>query len=114
MTLWGIKVETLLGLSVLGAVHTRRTARSACRRPPQPGGRLAANVLLYPRGNGPLAAIANRINTWGIKKGILVRPYQAEEVLEILRRTGFQIGEAKVSGNCLNVLAVKPVAPPAA
>lgn len=75
----------------------------------KPGGTLAANVLLYPRGQGLLARIANRINDWGMRKGILYRPYQADEVRQLVRAAGFEIVSDEVSGNCLNLLARKPV-----
>ncbi len=46
----------------------------------KPGGTMAANVLLHPRGGWPLKPIADRINRWGIRKGILFTPYDVEDV----------------------------------
>lgn len=83
------------------------------RRVLKPNGTLAANVLLYPRAGGLLARIATRINDWGMRKGILYRPYQADEVRQLVRDAGFEIMSDEVSGNCLNLLARKP-APSAA
>jgi ubiquinone/menaquinone biosynthesis C-methylase UbiE len=74
----------------------------------KPGGTLAANVLLYPRGLAPLRAIANRINNWGIRKGILYTPYQRDDIRARIVAAGFEVREESVSGNCYNVLAVKP------
>jgi ubiquinone/menaquinone biosynthesis C-methylase UbiE len=74
----------------------------------EPGGTLAANILLYPRGVGPLAAIARRINDWGIRKGILVTPYTVDEVNAHLTRAGFVVDESSTSGNCYFVVARKP------
>ena len=72
---------------------------------------LAANVLLYPRTPWPFGAIANRINHWGIRKGILVTPYEAPDILERFRRAGFAIERSQIAGNCLNVWARKPAVP---
>jgi ubiquinone/menaquinone biosynthesis C-methylase UbiE len=80
------------------------------RRVLKPGGTLAANVLLYPRGSGPLAAIANRINTWGIQKGILVTPYRREDIRQRIVGAGLLVVSDQVSGNCYDVLARKPEA----
>lgn len=75
----------------------------------KPGGVLAANVLLYPEGGGPLANIADRINAWGIRKGILFTPYRAEDVRARLQAAGFEIVEEARRGNCHEVRARKPV-----
>jgi ubiquinone/menaquinone biosynthesis C-methylase UbiE len=74
----------------------------------KPGGTLAANALLYPRGQGVLAKVATRINDWGMKKGILYRPYHAQEVRELLLAAGFEVVSDQVSGNCLNILVRRP------
>jgi len=74
----------------------------------KPGGRLAANVLLYPAGPWPLRQIAERINTWGIKKGILYSPYHIEDVRSRLVAAGFEIQVEERVGNCYNVIGHKP------
>lgn len=76
----------------------------------KPGGRFAANVLLYPRGVQPFRAIAQRINDWGIRKGILYTPYEQSDIRARIVAAGFGIVEDSVSGNCYNVLARKPEA----
>lgn len=75
----------------------------------KPGGSLAANVLLYPEGKGLLASIANRINVWGAKKGILVTPYHRDDIRKHFLDAGFEIASEAVSGNCYNVLLRKPI-----
>ncbi len=77
----------------------------------KPGGTLAANVLLYPRGRWPLKNIAERINRWGIRKGILYTPYEQQDVRQRVVNAGFEITFEEVSGNCYNVRARKPEAP---
>lgn len=72
-----------------------------------PGGSLAVNVLLYPRGRGLLSKIAEAINNWGIKKGILVTPYEKEVAKNKIIAAGFEIREESVSGNCYSVLAIR-------
>jgi len=76
----------------------------------KPGGQLAVNVLLEPVGEGVLARIARAINRWGMRKGILVRPYEQAEVEQLFRAAGFEISFVQRSGNCLNLLARRPVA----
>lgn len=76
----------------------------------KPGGTLAANVLLYPQGGWPFKGIAQRINDWGIRKGILYTPYEQADIRERIVRAGFTIESEAVSGNCYNVLARKPAA----
>ena len=74
----------------------------------KPGGTLAANVLLYPRGRWPLKAIAERINRWGIQKGILYTPYEQGDILRRFLDVGFDLVSDGVSGNCYNLLVRKP------
>ncbi len=74
----------------------------------KPGGTLAFNVLLFPNKNNILGSVANRINAWGIKKGILNTPYTKENVTEILEQIGFESIELKVHGNSCNYLIRKP------
>src|SRR5437868_7637290 len=74
----------------------------------KPGGTLAANVLLYPRTIQPFRAIAERIDDWGIRKGILYTPYHREEVRQRLTAAGFELVSERVTGNCYDVIARKP------
>lgn len=75
----------------------------------KPGGTLAANVLLYPRTRWPFNRIAQRINDWGIRKGILYTPYHRDELRDKIIATGFELISESVSGNCYNVLCRKPI-----
>jgi SAM-dependent methyltransferase len=72
------------------------------------GGTLAANVLLYPRGPWPFNRIANCINRWAIRKGILYTPYELENIRQKIVNTGFEVVSESVSGNCYNVMCRKP------
>lgn len=74
----------------------------------KPGGLFAANVLLYPKGPQPLKWIAERINAWGIRKGILYTPYYSDDISQRLLKVGFLLLSQEKSGNCFNVLAQKP------
>src|SRR3989338_4935539 len=74
------------------------------------GGTLAGNVLLHPRGrSGPFKYIANRINTWGIERGILISPHSESHIRELLLEVGFQIVSVEVSGNCMEFLGRRPL-----
>jgi ubiquinone/menaquinone biosynthesis C-methylase UbiE len=74
----------------------------------RPGGVMAANVLLFPTGRWPLRHIAERINMWGMKKGILYTPYEYKDVRERISKAGLEIISENISGNCYDVLARKP------
>ena len=97
-------------VSVANAIHCFADLDSALKelnRTLKPNGTMACNVLLHPRGPRPLRWIANQINRWGIKKGILVTPYAADEFLTRLRAAGFQIKMHRICGNSMNVVATR-------
>lgn len=97
--------------NIANAVHCLPEVDASLRsvwRVLKPGGSLAANVLLYPRGPWPLRGIAERINRWGMRKGILVTPYEEADIRQRFVAAGFQIVSERVSGNCYEVLARKP------
>jgi ubiquinone/menaquinone biosynthesis C-methylase UbiE len=97
--------------NVANAVHCFPDVDAALReifRVLKPRATLAANVLLYPSGPAPLRRIAERINAWGMRKGILMSPYEQEDVRRKLAATGFEVTAEKRSGNTYNVLARKP------
>lgn len=70
-------------------------------------GTLAGNCLLYPKGNSVMDKIANSINAWGAKKGILQRPYHIEELRTYLENAGFKIITENSYGNCYDFVAQK-------
>ncbi len=71
-------------------------------------GTLATNALLYPQGVWPFKQIAQRIDDWGIRKGILYTPYHREEMRRYVVGAGFEVASENVSGNCYDVVARKP------
>lgn len=103
--------------NIANAVHCFPDVDGALRdifRVLKPGGTLAANVLLYPRGPWPLKRIAERINRWGMRKGILYTPYWRDDIHKRILDAGFETVSETVSGNCYNVLVRKPTSPPPA
>jgi ubiquinone/menaquinone biosynthesis C-methylase UbiE len=75
----------------------------------KPNGQLAVNVLLFPRTFWPFNRIAERINQWGIKKGILYTPYEQADIRQKFIDSGYEILTESVSGNCLNILCCKKI-----
>jgi len=75
----------------------------------KPGGTLAANVLLYPSGFAPLRWAAQKINDWGIRKGILYSPFHIEELRAKVLAAGYEIASEFTSGNTWNVVLRKPL-----
>lgn len=73
----------------------------------KPGGTLAGNVLIYPKGNSLLDRISNRINNWGIKKGILVTPYKLPDIQQRITAAGFALRTEHYHGNIYNFTAQK-------
>lgn len=97
--------------SIANSIHSLPDVDGALRdvfRVLKPGGTFAANVLLYPRGVWPLNAIAERINAWGMRKGILYTPYRREDVRQRILNAGFEVVRDQVIGNCYEVLARRP------
>lgn len=74
----------------------------------KPGGTVATNVLLYPRGPWPLKGIARRIDDWGKRKGLLIEPFDPDDIRTRFESHGFQIRKAEIRGNTINILAVRP------
>jgi len=73
----------------------------------RPGGTLALNVVLIPRGGRCRRSIARRVNQWGMRKGLLVRPFEESEVLELVVSHRFEVCKKAVQGNDLCLLLKK-------
>jgi ubiquinone/menaquinone biosynthesis C-methylase UbiE len=103
--------ESFDTINIANAVHCFPEPDASLReafRVLRSGGTLAANVLLFPRGPKLMRSLAERINAWGMRKGILITPYAEADILDRIERAGFAITKTRVTGNCLEVLAEKP------
>jgi ubiquinone/menaquinone biosynthesis C-methylase UbiE len=97
-------------VSCANAIHSFpkiEKSLSECFRVLKPGGLFIGICLIPPRGIWPFNWIANRINHWGQKKGILHRPYQLTEIQNLLKQAGFDILEGDVRGNSYSFVATK-------
>ncbi len=74
----------------------------------KPGGWLATNVLLEPRGFRVQRWVADKINRWGAQKGILYRAYREDEFLKQAEQAGFVIVHQDVRGNALFLVLQRP------
>lgn len=98
--------------NIANSIHCFPTIDGALRdilRVLKPGGTLAANVLLYPSGFAPLKWAAQKINDWGIKKGILFSPFEEGAIRQKMIAAGYEISSEFKSGNTWNVIARKPL-----
>ena len=96
--------------NIANSIHCFPTVDNALRdirRVLKPGGTLAANVLLFPRGVYPFNRFAAQINSWGMKKGILYSPFKLEEIQQTFKDAGYGIQSEFLSGNTWNVVAIK-------
>lgn len=98
--------------NIANSIHCFPTVDGALRdilRVLKPGGTLAANVLLYPSGFAPLRWAAQKINDWGIRKGILYSPFEQTVIEQKMRDAGYEIASQFTAGNTWNVIARKPM-----
>ena len=73
------------------------------RRVLKPGGTLATNVLLQPRGIWPFSQIAGELDAWGMRKGILFAPYERDDIRGRIVGAGFSVWTEIVVGNCYDL-----------
>jgi ubiquinone/menaquinone biosynthesis C-methylase UbiE len=95
-------------INVANAIHCFPDVDGALRdirRVLKPGGSMATNVLLFPRGPWPFRQVADRLDRWGMRKGILYTPYEQADIRGRIVAAGFSVVTEAISGNCYDVVA---------
>ena len=77
------------------------------RRVLKTDGLFAGNCLLTPKSSGFFSELARRINSWGMRKGILHKSYESDEIRKLLAESGFTLVSEKITGNCFDFVAKK-------
>ncbi|CAN5488825.1 hypothetical protein BH10BDE1_BH10BDE1_22890 [soil metagenome] len=96
-------------VNIANAIHCVPDVDSGLRelrRVLKVGGTLAGNVLLEPATQSFANRIARRINAWGIRKGILNRPYTRDEIRRLVLANGFVFQNEIVDGNSYSFVVV--------
>jgi ubiquinone/menaquinone biosynthesis C-methylase UbiE len=98
-------------INVPNGIHcfpSEKKALAELHRVLQHGCKLAANVVLHPRGNRWMNAITQRIYRSAIGSGLLVKAYHVDEIRALVRDAGFEIEEEFTNGNTYHFVATKP------
>jgi ubiquinone/menaquinone biosynthesis C-methylase UbiE len=102
--------QTFTSVNVPNALHCfpdPEGALSELHRVLKPGGTLAANILLHPRGPRFMRWLPGKIVARSIRDGDLNRTFDLEELLKMVRDHGFRVRESTVRGNTLYLVAEK-------
>lgn len=70
-------------------------------------GRIAINILLSIKGNSYAERLANKVNAWGIKKGLSHTPFELKAIKRSFNINGFVIEDGYIHGNSYNVIVKK-------
>ena len=104
--------ESFDSANIANAVHCFPDVDAALweiERVLRPGGTLALNALLVPRGGWLARTIAERINALGIAKGILVAALDEDDLRGRVERAGLTLEHERIRGNTLELVARKPI-----
>lgn len=97
-------------VSIANSVHCFpeiEKSMSELVRVTKPNGTIFFNVLLYPRTNGIWDKMSNKINAWGMKKGILITPFTEAQILSLLAGLNVKVLDKEIHGNSMNISLVK-------
>lgn len=94
-------------INIANSIHCFSDIKASLRelhRVLKDNGRMSINILLFAKGQSFFAKLSNKINSWGIRKGILHTPYNIKQIKNLLKETGFDIVDGHVNGNTYNVV----------
>ncbi|MCB9061083.1 MAG: class I SAM-dependent methyltransferase [Halobacteriovoraceae bacterium] len=97
-------------VNIANAVHSFPNPKECLleiHRVMKDGGVLRMNILSNPSGPSFLKYLANKVNTFGLKKGILYKLYTLTEIENLMKECGFIISGIEKHGNCFYVECVK-------
>ncbi len=90
------------------AIPNTEKVLSELYRVMKPGAKLYVDVLLFPRGGAIQKAIANRVNKFCYKIGILSKLWDEEAARAQFEAGHFDILDSYIKGNTYHVIARKP------
>ena len=74
----------------------------------KPQAKIYVDVLIHPRGGSLRKTIANRVNKFCFRKGILARLCDADDTRAQFEASRFEIVESYIKGNTYHLIAQKP------
>lgn len=99
--------DTINIVNVINSVNDFESSLRELRRVLKDDGSIAINFMLKTNGNSYSARLANYVNSWCIKHGIMHTPSDLKTIKHNFKTCGFIITDGYISGNTYNVTLKK-------